>query len=471
MALKRIRTSTDGSALKADEIAENFSDLHPPLGPAQAVVDAGRCLYCYDAPCVNACPTGIDIPTFIHQIRTGNLDGSARTILSANIMGGTCARACPTEILCEEACVVNRTEGVPVKIGLLQRHAVDHLLARGGGHPFTRASDSGRRLAVIGAGPAGLSFAHRASMLGHRVTVFEARPKPGGLNEYGLAAYKMVDGFAQREVEFLLGIGGIEIRYGAALGVGLTLDGLRRDFDAVFIGTGLARSATLGVPGESLPGVRDALDFIEEVRQAGDKSRLATFIGAGGRNVVVIGGGNTAIDAAIQAKCLGAQNVTLAYRRGRAQMGATGWEQDFASANGVVIRCWAAPAALTGGGAVEAVLFNETTLENGALKTTGETFLLPADLVLKAIGQKLDQLPDTDALQGLKVERGKIWVDDRLQTSLPGVFAGGDCIDRGEDLTVQAVEDGKCAAINVDADLRATAGGTLQRAASQGAGR
>lgn len=463
MALKRIKTSTDGSALKPGEIAENFSDLHPPLGPAQAVVDAGRCLYCYDAPCVSACPTSIDIPTFMHQIRTGNLDGSARTILSANIMGGTCARACPTEILCEQACVVNRTEGGPVKIGALQRHAVDHLLARGGDHPFARASDTGRRLAVVGAGPAGLSFAHRASMLGHRVTVFEARPKPGGLNEYGLAAYKMVDGFAQREVEFLLGIGGIEIRYGAALGAGLTLDGLRRDFDAVFIGTGLARPAALGVPGESLPGVRDALDFIEEVRQTEDKSRLAAS-----RNVVVIGGGNTAIDAAIQAKCLGAQNVTLAYRRGRAQMGATEWEQDFASANGVVIRCWAAPAAVIGGAAVEAVMFNETTLESGALKTTGETFSLPADLVLKAIGQKLD----ADALKGLKIERGKIRVDDLLQTSLPGVFAGGDCIDRGADLTVQAVEDGKCAAMNVDAYLRATAGGdTLLRAASEGAGR
>ncbi len=445
--MKHIKESIGGTGLTPGEIAENFSDLHPPLGPAQAAVDAGRCVYCYDAPCITACPTGINIPTFIHQIRTGNLDGSARTILSANIMGGTCARACPTEVLCEEACVVNHTEGAPVKIGALQRYAVDALLAKRGDHPFTRAPDTGRRLAVVGAGPAGLSFAHRASMLGHSVTVFEAKPKPGGLNEYGLAAYKMVDDFAQREVEFLLGIGGIEIKYGVALGTDITLDALRREFDAVFIGAGLVRPAALGVPGENLGGVRDALDFIEEVRQTEDKSRLPV-----GKNVIVIGGGNTAIDAAIQAKCLGAQNVTLVYRRGKAQMSATEWEQDLASANGVMIRCWSAPAAFTGGGAVESAVFNGTALTNGKLKATGESFSLPADMVLKAIGQTLDE----GALDGLKIEHGKIWVDDRLQTSLPSVYAGGDCIKRGEDLTVQAVEDGKCAALNVDAYLRAT---------------
>ena len=220
-----------GETLTRQEIADNFADLHPPFSPTQAMAEAARCLYCYDAPCVKACPTAIDIPGFIHRIRSGNLDGSAKTILSANIMGGTCGRACPTEVLCEQACVLNGRDDQPVKIGQLQRHAVEHLIESGAGHPFRRAPPTGRRLAVIGAGPAGLSFAHRAAMLGHGVTVFEAKPKPGGLNEYGLAAYKMAEDFAQKEVAFLLGIGGIVIEYGKALGPALTLDALRQRFD------------------------------------------------------------------------------------------------------------------------------------------------------------------------------------------------------------------------------------------------
>lgn len=444
MATKRINISGGGDRLSAAAIAENFGDLHPPLGVAQAAVDAARCIYCYDAPCVAACPTGINIPTFIHQIRSGNLDGSARTILSANIMGGTCARACPTEVLCEGACVVNHTEGAPVKIGLLQRHAVDHLMAKGGEHPFKRAQESGLRLAVIGAGPAGLSFAHRASMLGHKATVFERDEKPGGLNEYGLAAYKMVDDFAQREVAFLLGIGGIDIKTGKALGENLALDDLRKEYDAVFIGAGLTRPARLDAPGVKFKGVRDALDFINEIRRARDKSKVAV-----GRDVVVIGGGNTAIDAAVQAKRLGAENVALVYRRGQEQMSATAWEQGLASSNGVVFRHWSAPIAFTGEGAVASVEFARTRLAGGKLVVTDETYALPCDMALIAIGQELDQR----ALAGLAVERGKVVVDATYQTSLPGVYAGGDCIGSGEDLTVQAVEDGKRAAIAVDAAL------------------
>jgi len=214
-----------------------FADLHPPLSAAQAVVEAARCIYCYGAPCMSACPTVIDIPKFIHQIRTGNIDGSARTILSANIMAGTCARACPTEVLCEQDCVVNKLEGCPIKIGALQRYAVDFLMDSNGSHPFARGSDTGRHIAVIGAGPAGLSFAHRAAMLGNAVTVFEGKSKPGGLNEYGLAAYKMVDNYAQREVEFLLGIGGITVMTNASLGVDITLPELLGKFDAVFWGS------------------------------------------------------------------------------------------------------------------------------------------------------------------------------------------------------------------------------------------
>ncbi len=423
-----------------------FADLHPPLTPAQAVVEADRCLYCYEAPCISACPTGIDIPTFIHQIRTANLEGSAETILEANIMGGTCARACPTEILCEQACVLNAREGEPVEIGRLQRHAVDHLLAAGAPHPFARAPKTGKRLAVVGAGPAGLSFAHEAARLGHHVTVYDARPKPGGLNEYGLAAYKMVNDFAQKEVGFILGIGGIELRLGCRLGTDVTLAELRADYDAVFIGVGLTQPVPLGIPGEDAPEVEDAIDFIARLRQAEPKSSLAL---AG--DVIVIGGGNTAIDAAVQAKKLGAEMVYLVYRRGPAQMGATHWEQDLARLNDVVIRHWARPVAIADRGSIAEVTFERTRMEGERLVGTGTHFTLSAAHVFKAVGQRLAP----DGLEDLRLEHGKLWVDEAYRTSLPGVFAGGDCIATTVDLTVQAVEDGKRAARSVDALLNA----------------
>ena len=420
-----------------DELADNFGDLHEPFNPSQAMVEASRCTYCYDAPCIKACPTGIDIPTFIHQIRTGNVDGAAKTILSENIMGGTCARACPTEILCERACVRNHDQNKPVEIGLLQRYAVDHLMAKGEEHPFVRAKETGKHIAVIGAGPAGLACAHRAALLGHTATVFEARPKPGGLNEYGLAAYKMVDNFAQKEVDFLLEVGGIDIQYGQRLGIELSLEQLRTNYDAVFIGIGLGQCNQIGLQGESLAGVSDAINFIEGLRQAEDKSKVIV-----GRNVVVIGGGNTAVDAAIQAKRLGAELVTLVYRRGEEHMSATDWEVDLARKNGVTVRLWAAPTEIVGSEKVEAVRFARTKIENGRLVTTTDTYDVAADMVLKAVGQKLD----VSVLEPLEIEGSKIKVNQHYQTNLPDVFAGGDCIDTGEDLTVQAVEDGKRAA-------------------------
>jgi dihydropyrimidine dehydrogenase (NAD+) subunit PreT len=437
-----------GVGLSDDEIASNFSDLHKPLNQLQALQAADHCIYCYDAPCITACPTSIDIPTFIHQIRTRNIDGAAKTILSQNIMGGTCARACPTEVLCEQACVRNHGGEEPVEIGLLQRFAVDHLMAKGGAHPFKRAPESGKRIAVVGAGPAGLSCAHRAAMLGHSVTVFEAKPKPGGLNEYGLAAYKMVDEFAQREVDFLLGIGGIEIRHREALGKTISLNELRDMFDAVFFGVGLQGTNKLGLEGEDKAGILDAIKFIEDLRQARTKADVGV-----GRQVVVIGGGNTAIDAAVQSRALGAEKVTLVYRRGEEAMSATGFEVELARANGVTVELWAQPVAIRGNGHVTGMVFERTTIdvESGKLVGTGETFELPAEMILKAIGQKLDGT----VFDGLALAGGKISTLDGYATSLDGVFAGGDCVKSGEDLTVQAVEDGKRAAHAIDKFLRA----------------
>jgi len=448
--------------LSAEALGCNFADVAPPLSADAAVVAADRCHYCYDAPCVAACPTGIDIPGFIRKIGNGNLKGAARDILSANPLGGMCSRVCPTEILCEGACVRNHQDDEPVRIGALQRHATDFQMAReaeGAAPLFKRTSETGRRVAVVGAGPAGLACAHTLALAGHAVTVLDAREKPGGLNEYGIAAYKTVDDFAQREVEWLLSLGGISIEQGKRLGKqpgrDLALDALRATFDAVFIGVGLGGTQALRIEGEALDGVRDAVDFIAELREARGVRELATL--PVGRRVVVIGGGNTAIDAAVQSRKLGAEHVTLAYRRGGAQMSATWAEQEFARTQGVTIVEWRKPLRIMGAGRVEAVEFERTTLDaNGALQGTGEIERIEADMVLKAIGQKL--LPA--GLETLQLTEGgaRIAVDADGATSLEGVWAGGDCAGHGAtDLTVQAVQDGKLAARAIDRYLAAQA--------------
>ncbi len=422
--------------LDAAALARNFADISPPLTRDQAVVEANRCYFCHDAPCIEACPTRIDIPGFIRKIGSGNLRGSALRILEANIFGGTCARVCPTEILCEGACVRMAEEGRPVQIGALQRHATDWLMEREP-TPFARAPATGKRIAVVGAGPAGFSTAHRLARYGHDVTVFDAREKPGGLNEYGIAAYKLADDFAQRELAWLMAIGGIAVRHGT-FGVDIGLDELRQNFDAVFLGVGLAGVRTLGIDGETLNGVRDAVDFIAELRQA-DKRALPI-----GRRVVVIGGGNTAIDAATQSKRLGAELVTMVYRRGPDSMTATGAEQEWAQSNGVLIRHWLTPLRLLGeAGRVTGVEFARTRPDNaGRPVPAGGTVVLKADMVLKAVGQVF--APFAQAL----VQGGRIAVDAERRTPTPGVWAGGDCIV-GPDLTVAAVQDGKIAAESI----------------------
>jgi dihydropyrimidine dehydrogenase (NAD+) subunit PreT len=426
--------------LNLADYAHNFADAHPPLTQAQALIEAERCYYCFDAPCIAACPTGIDIPSFIARIAQGNTRGAAKAILQANPLGGMCARVCPTEVLCEQACVRNTNEDKPVEIGALQRVATDAFFANPGAPLFSRAAATGKKVAVVGAGPAGLACAHGLALHGHAVVLFEARGKPGGLNEYGIAAYKTTEGFAQQEVQWLLSVGGIELRCGQRLGRDFTLDGLRADFDAVFLGLGLGGVNALGVPEpEAAIGLRAAVDFIADVRQAADLSQLPV-----GRDVVVIGGGMTAVDAAVQAKLLGAQTATIVYRRGAASMPASQHERDWAQKQGVTIRHWAAPVAvLAEGGAVSGVSFAHTQLQGQRLVLTGDHFTLQADMVLRAIGQSYVA---ADAGGALALKDGRIQTDASGQTSLTGVWAGGDCRHGGRDLTVEAVEHGKLAA-------------------------
>ncbi len=431
--------------LMADDYIRNFSDLHPPLTRHEAFVEADRCYFCFDAPCMQACPTHIDIPLFIREIQADNPGGAGTTILDSNIMGGICARVCPVETLCEEACVRNLAEDKPVKIGELQRYATDFLMERGE-HPFTRAAPTGKRIAVVGAGPAGLACAHRLALHGHDVTIFNAREKPGGLNEYGIAAYKAPGEFAQREVDFILSIGGITIENGKALGRDFSLADLKQDFDAVFLGMGLAGVNALGAEGEGAKGSEDAIAWIAELRQARDVATLPI-----GRRVVVIGGGMTAVDAAVQSKLLGAEEVTIVYRRGQPEMKASLWEQELAQTRGVRIMHWAKPVRLLAGsmGVVHALAVERTRLDNGKLVGTGEIITLPADMVFKAIGQTFVPAPLDGSAASIKLEGGRIAVDEERRTTMPGVWAGGDCVAGGEDLTVAAAQDGKLAAESI----------------------
>jgi dihydropyrimidine dehydrogenase (NAD+) subunit PreT len=431
--------------LSQAEYAHNFADAHPPLTPVQALLEAERCYYCHDAPCTVACPTGIDIPAFIARIAQGNLRGAARTILEDNILGGMCARVCPTEVLCEQACVRNTQEDKPVEIGALQRHATDALMQQPGQPLFQRAAPSGKKVAVVGAGPAGLACAHRLAMLGHAVTLFEAKPKPGGLNEYGIATYKTVDGFAQKEVDWLLAIGGIELHCNQQLGRDIQLDALVSEHDAVFLGLGLGGVNSLGID-EPLP-VRAAVDFIAELRQAASPADVPV-----GRRVLVIGGGMTAIDAAVQSKLLGAEEATIVYRRGPESMPASLHEQQWAQTRGVLIRHWAAPKQLlVDVGHLRGMRFVRTRVEDGKLIETSDSFDLAADVVLKAIGQTL--LPDALGPE-LKLRDGRIATDVDGRSSHPKIWAGGDCRHGGRDLTVEAVQHGKLAAIDIDRVLR-----------------
>lgn len=443
-----IRTpGVSAGRLDAETLEGNFVDLHGPLDTHEAQVAADRCYFCHDAPCITACPTAIDIPLFIRQIATDTPKAAAKTIFNQNILGGMCARVCPTETLCEQACVREKAEGKPVEIGRLQRFATDTLMAEGT-QPYTRAASSGKTVAIVGAGPAGLSCAHRLAMHGHSVTIFDANEKPGGLNEYGIAAYKSVDNFANTEVDWLLSIGGITIKQGQALGSDIALADLQKNHDAVFLGVGLDGTNSLAVSGAALNHVTDAVKFIADVRQSSDYTDVAV-----GRNVVIIGGGMTAIDAAVQAKLLGAENVNIVYRRGQDNMNASRWEQELAAAKGCTILANLQPESITGKEGsehtdVSAITFEYTASANGKLNGTGETLTLTADQVLVAVGQTLEGHPD-----GLATENGKIQVNEAGRSSVAGIWAGGDCSTGGEDLTVTAVAEGRDAAEDIHKQL------------------
>ncbi len=434
-----------------EEIATNFIDMNQPLSDKQVLVASERCLFCHDAPCITACPTSIDIPLFIRKINTGNHHGAAKEILSANILGGSCARVCPTETLCEQVCVRNTHEEAPVEIGRLQRYAVDNI-DTSLPYPFTRAETTGKHIAIVGAGPAGLSCAHRLAREGHQVTIFEAAEKSGGLNEYGIALYKLVDDYTQKEIEFVLKIGGIEVQNGKALGRDVSLEKLRADYDAVFVSIGISDVNKLNIPGEDYPEVIDAVTYIREIRQTNKLTSLPV-----GRRVIVIGAGMTAIDIAVQIKKLGAEDVSIVYHRDRAAMGASNHEQELAQKNGVQFICNAKPKQIIGDDSgITTMVFNQTvTGEDGKLAITENTIMLPCDVVFKAIGQKFDGSPlASTSIETPKLDiRGRIAVDVNFESSIDGVYAGGDCIN-GKDLVVEAVDHGNKAAIAIHSKLQ-----------------
>ena len=433
--------------LSKKEIEDNFSDLHAPLTPIEALIEADRCYFCYDAPCTKACPSDIDVPGFIQSIRSDNLTGAAEKILSENIFGGMCARDCPTEELCQQACVRNDHEDKPVEIGLLQRYATDSVLENGV-KLFSRKKDTGKSIAVVGAGPAGISCAHRLSVLGHNITVYDSKDKLGGLNEYGIAAYKSTNDFAQQELDYILDIGGINIQTGMELGKQITLEGLQKQFDAVFLGCGLGTVNQLNLENENISGVIDAVEYIANLRQTSNKDELMV-----GKNIVVIGGGMTAIDIAVQSKLLGAEQVTIAYRRDKNAMAASEYEQTLAKKHDVQIQYNLSPKQLISDESnVSAIVFDVMSSQNdGSINATGESLTLKADVVFKAIGQKLVTEGLTD--NSLELEKGRIVVDENRKTSLTKVWAGGDCILDGDNLTVSAVQAGKLAAVSINETL------------------
>ncbi|MFN8674297.1 MAG: NAD(P)-dependent oxidoreductase [Candidatus Sericytochromatia bacterium] len=433
--------------LSKEQYQKNFFDVKPPLNKDSAIAEANRCLYCYDAPCITACPTKIDIPSFIKKIATQNFRGSARVILESNIMGGTCARVCPVETLCEGSCVYNNLEQKPIDIGRLQRFSTDWLMDNNI-KLFERGTPNGKKVAIIGAGPSGLSCAHRLSQLGYETTVFESKDLGGGLNTFGLAEYKITRDFALKEVDFVTEIGGIEIKYNTVVGKDVAFSDLLKDYDAVFLGIGLGTTPKLRVEGEDLDGVVDAIEFIEELKRGPhDKVNI-------GQTVAVIGAGNTAIDAATQAKRLGANKVYIVYRRTQKEMPAYEYEYGLALKDECEFLWQSHPVKILGDDHVTGMQLVKMALgepdasgRRVPAPVEGSEFTVPVDMVIKALGQKPYE-SFLSNIEGLELNNGKVKVNENMQTSIPKLFAGGDCINGGKE-TVNAVQDGKIAALNI----------------------
>lgn len=434
--------------LGREAAAANMAELAPRYTPQEALIEANRCLFCFDAPCIQACPTGIDIPSFIKKITTGNLTGSARAILSANILGASCARVCPTEVLCEGACVVLDREGDPVKIGRLQRYATDHAMEKRLQILKAPSKTSGKRVAVIGGGPAGLGCAAELAQLGHDVVVFDKHSAAGGLNTYGIACYKMMPELSLAEVDLVKSLG-VEFRCGVEVGKDIALDQLEKEFDAIFLGVGLGKGARLNIPGEELPEVIEALDFIEQLH-----TQPLHEVAVGDR-VAVIGGGNTAIDAVTQAKRLGAREAVIVYRRSQEQMPAYEFEQELARTDGARFLFNVVPTEIlsNGTGHVAGLRLARTASTDGKLQVVpGSEFVEPFDMVIKAIGEEKQVGLFKKLLPKLELDRRGVVVHhpDTGQTNMPRIFTGGDCANGGREV-VNAVAEGKKAARGIHA--------------------
>jgi dihydropyrimidine dehydrogenase (NAD+) subunit PreT len=447
----------DTSKLSPAQLQENFSEYHAPFTDREAVIEATRCLFCYDAPCTHACPTHIDIPKFIKKISTKNARGSARVILESNFLGSTCARVCPVEELCEGACVLG-SDHKPIAIGRLQRYATDYVLENKI-DLFKAGKPTGKKVVVVGAGPAGLSAAAELAKLGHAVTILERKPLAGGLSTYGIVVFREPVEVSLAEVEMVKRLG-VEIKTGVTVGKDVTLESLTSGYDAVFLGVGLGKVPTLGIPGQDLPGVVDGIEFIERTKT--DKLETIPV----GRRVVVIGAGNTAIDAATIAKRLGAEQVVMIYRRTPSEMTAYDFEYDFAKREGIEYRFLTAPVSITGSSHVEGL--ECVRMQLGAPDASGRprpepipnsNFTLECDMVISAIGQE-KQTSLAEQLS-LEIKNGYVVVDpNTCRTSSANVFAGGDCVRLvGDASTVMAVQDGKIAAkgIHVMLEMHAAA--------------